>query len=199
MTGDETLDRETLAAGRAQGCDVDMYCPVPLSRVHEAAVLVTGVFSYQRTHFATKHNRHAIVEQSRKADAAICSLEPHYAPARRSSPASILITHNVANRALRPLAPNNMPATLALPAFVMAALLIGLAYGAIFAVLLFFAFQLCFGWLLYLRAARGLAIFLFFGKRMHRSDAWWDVTDATPSPAGRHARVRPPGDRTQHP
>ena len=82
MTGDEVFDRKTLAACRAQGCDVHVYYPVPVSRLREAAVLATGVLPYQRTRFATKHNRHAIVEQSRKVDAVICSWEPHDALVR---------------------------------------------------------------------------------------------------------------------
>ena len=113
MTGDEVYDRKTLAACRAQGCDVHVYYPVPVSRLREAAVLATGVLPYQRTRFATKHNRHAILEQSRKVDAVICSWEPHDALVRRLSPPSILITHNVASRALPALFPNNMLATLA--------------------------------------------------------------------------------------
>jgi hypothetical protein len=113
MTGDEVFDRKTLAACRAQGCDVDVYYPVPISRLHKAAVLATRALPYQRTRFATKHNRHAIVEQSRKVDAAIYSLEPHDALVRRLSPPSILIAHNVASRALSALFPNNMLVTLA--------------------------------------------------------------------------------------
>lgn len=42
MTDDEVFDRETLTPSRAQGCDVDVYCPMPVSRLHEAAVLTTG-------------------------------------------------------------------------------------------------------------------------------------------------------------
>ena len=67
MTGDEVFDRKTLAACRAQGCDVHVYYPVPVSRLREAAVLATGVLPYQRTRFATKHNRHAIVELTRRS------------------------------------------------------------------------------------------------------------------------------------
>ena len=76
-------------------------------------MLATGVLPYQRTRFATKHNRHAIVEQSRKFDAVICSWEPLDALVRRLSPPSILITHNVASRALPAMFPNNVLATLA--------------------------------------------------------------------------------------
>ena len=118
-----------------------------------------GVFRYQCTRFATKHDRYAIVEQSRKADAAICSLEPHDAPVGRLSPASTLTTRSVASRALRALFPNNMPATLAGPAYVKAALSIGFAYGAIFAESLFFASQFCSERLPHLRATRDLKAF----------------------------------------
>jgi hypothetical protein len=94
MTGDEVFDRKTLAACRAQGCNVHVYYSVPVSRLREAAVIATGLLPYQRTRFAIKHNRHAIVEQSRKVEAAICSWEPHDALVRRLSPPSILIIHN---------------------------------------------------------------------------------------------------------
>jgi hypothetical protein len=69
----------------------------------------------------------------------------------------------VASRALPALFPNNMPATLAGQAYAKAALLIGLAYGAIVAVLLFFASQLYAGGLLHLRVPRDLTIVLLFG------------------------------------
>ena len=49
MAGDEVFDRNTLAACRAQGCDVHVYYPAPVSRLREAAVLATGVLPYQRT------------------------------------------------------------------------------------------------------------------------------------------------------
>ena len=48
-------------------------------------------------------------------------------------------------------------------AYTKATLLIGLAYGAIVAVLLFVASQLYIGWLLQLPVPRDLAIFLLFG------------------------------------
>jgi hypothetical protein len=56
-----------------------------------------------------------------------------------------------------------MLVTLAGQANAKATLLIGLAYGAIVAVSLFFASQLYAGWLLHLPMPRDLAIFLLFG------------------------------------
>jgi hypothetical protein len=157
MTDDEVFVRETLTPSRAQGCEVDVYYPVVVSTLHEAAVLGCSRIRVPVLRPNT------IVEQSRKADAAIGSLEIAHLSSWTASAVGAAVA---------------------------------LAAAASFAVDSLSAIKV------YALAAGPSLILVLFWKVpgfIPPSSAHVSVfTDATPSPAGRQARVRSPGDRARH-
>jgi hypothetical protein len=110
--GDEVFDRNTIAACRRRGHEIDLFHPAQVSRPAELANLLAGLPHY-RTRFAAAANAAGIAQRLAAYDAVIASWEPFDVLARGLRPPSVMILHNITSRSLPSLFPANRLARLA--------------------------------------------------------------------------------------